>query len=71
MQLNYRGTTFTLQPATTSLKSAVTVTRYLMYRGVVKIVQMPIQTTKPSKVTNWRFTAPCQFTSQELLVAQA
>jgi hypothetical protein len=71
MQLNYRGTTFTFQPATASFRPVVTVTRHLVYRGLVNTVQMPIQTTKSSKVINWRFTTPCQFASQDFSVAQA
>lgn len=71
MQLNYRGTTFTFQPATTSFTSAATVTRHLLYRGVVNTVQMPIQTVKAPKVANWRFTTPCQFTSPGFSTAQA
>lgn len=71
MHLNYRGTTFTFQPATTAVKASETVTRHLIYRGLVNTVQMPIQTPQSPKVANWRFTTPCQFTSPSFSVAQA
>lgn len=71
MQLNYRGTTFTFQPATAADFKVATVTRHLVYRGLVNTVQMPIQTPQSPKVANWRFTTPCQFASPSFSVAQA
>lgn len=71
MQLNYRGTTYSLKPATAGFKSAETVTRHLIYRGLVNTVQIPIQTPQSLKVVNWRFTTPCQSTNPSFSVAQA
>jgi hypothetical protein len=62
MQLIYRGSSYTLQPATaTPTKATMTTTHTLMYRGLEFTYQKPTgMTNSAPKAVNWRFAQVCQ-----------
>lgn len=62
MQLIYRGSNFTFQPATTSLPKAVLkAPQTLIYQGFIYTYRKPVNETQAfPKAVNWRFAQACQ-----------
>lgn len=60
MQLIYRGTRFTFQPAApATAKATATTNNQLIYRGQTYRYDRPVVLTAAIKAINWRFAAVC------------